>query len=1089
MSVLVNIINLLIPILHAIGHDIPLSDNDRSAIHVVNPVKARHEKSWDDRFGRSFDPEGRESSNGLFFAPTFVVGTSTICQNSMIYFVANDIDRINLEPYITRVTWDMGDLSPLIIRDRPANPGPTIGWMHTPVYIYATSGIKNVTMTLHYTLPGGSPTTFSITQPINVNPQPAPPVTANAKFCHMSTATPLAAQALSTHTLTWYEQNATGGWSLYNNSAPGASASPTPSTSQLGKVEYQVSQTSIHGCESNRASLWVETIIAPTAPPTVSDPVYCEGATALPLSITSAIPDNTNVVWYNTPTPSPTDLPLSAAPTPGTSASEVGISRFGVKLVSSIGCGESDMTTVTVKVNPKPAPPVVPGITACLNIPVNLPSNLPSPPADHSVLWWGTNATGGSPGTPSIPSTATAGTQTFYISYRNTLTTCQSDRTPVLFTVHSLPDADITGSNVVCQQTPVQLTLRASGGLPPSYQFRFEETGSAAGPITQTANASGEFVISNISTAAAGTKSFRLLSVTDGRCSQSFAGKTATILVKPNPTASMTINNPSVCEGATEPILSFTGTGGIGTYTFEYLVSNKAGNQSLSSGSNGTATLSVPTSNPNPSITFELISVSYRDVITCATSYTGITRTVTVHPLPTGSMSINGTTNTNLAVCQSSPEPALSFSASSGTAPYAFTYSRHFENGTPVNTTLDPLSTPSQNLPTTQPGTTRFTPISISDANGCSRTLTGTLALQVLPTPDATIKASASAVCMNGSVPAIQFTGSQGIAPYTFSYDVNGNNATAMSATGVNTASVSMPLTAAGDFEYTLRSVAYTQQGVTCWKDLSAATTVRVNPLPSATLTASAANLLICKDAPSPLLTFSGNGSIGPYTFEYTRNGLALNATGTTYVERVNTSIAEQIRYTLTGVTDANGCRQTASGNVDIEVAAIPEVNAGPNLWIMSGQQTVLKATASNANGLTYQWSPAIYVDDPAILQPIARPVSTTRFTITATSNKGCSNSASMQVTVLFQPEIPNTFTPNADGFNDRWEIRNLDSYPNALVEVYNPAGQLVYRNSGVYQPWDGTRNGSPLPAGTYYYVIHTRFGEEKRAGYITILR
>jgi gliding motility-associated-like protein len=155
----------------------------------------------------------------------------------------------------------------------------------------------------------------------------------------------------------------------------------------------------------------------------------------------------------------------------------------------------------------------------------------------------------------------------------------------------------------------------------------------------------------------------------------------------------------------------------------------------------------------------------------------------------------------------------------------------------------------------------------------------------------------------------------------------------------------------------------------------------------------------------------------------------------------------------------------------------------------MSGQDALLNASASNASGLTFQWSPPMFVDNPAKLQPLARPLSTTTFTLTAVSDKGCSNSSSVLVTVLFQPEIPNTFTPNGDGANDRWEIKNLESYPNAVVEVYNTAGQLVFKNTGFYTPWDGTRNGTKLPVGTYYYVIHTRFNNVKRSGYITLLR
>jgi gliding motility-associated-like protein len=89
----------------------------------------------------------------------------------------------------------------------------------------------------------------------------------------------------------------------------------------------------------------------------------------------------------------------------------------------------------------------------------------------------------------------------------------------------------------------------------------------------------------------------------------------------------------------------------------------------------------------------------------------------------------------------------------------------------------------------------------------------------------------------------------------------------------------------------------------------------------------------------------------------------------------------------------------------------------------------------------------------------------------------------------LFIPLPPNTFTPNGDGVNDTWTIKNLDLYPNSVIEIYTSAGLLVYSSSGSSNPWDGNYKGKPLPAGTYYYAIDPRNQRKKIAGYITLLR
>ena len=85
----------------------------------------------------------------------------------------------------------------------------------------------------------------------------------------------------------------------------------------------------------------------------------------------------------------------------------------------------------------------------------------------------------------------------------------------------------------------------------------------------------------------------------------------------------------------------------------------------------------------------------------------------------------------------------------------------------------------------------------------------------------------------------------------------------------------------------------------------------------------------------------------------------------------------------------------------------------------------------------------------------------------------GCSYTDSVQVIYAPDIDIPSGFTPNADGTNDVWNIRFLDQFPEATVEVYNRWGQLLYQSEkGYTNPWDGKYNGQDLPIGTYYFII-----------------
>jgi gliding motility-associated-like protein len=70
--------------------------------------------------------------------------------------------------------------------------------------------------------------------------------------------------------------------------------------------------------------------------------------------------------------------------------------------------------------------------------------------------------------------------------------------------------------------------------------------------------------------------------------------------------------------------------------------------------------------------------------------------------------------------------------------------------------------------------------------------------------------------------------------------------------------------------------------------------------------------------------------------------------------------------------------------------------------------------------------------------------------------------------------DILHLFTPNNDGFNDTWEIPDIQSYGKCDVKVYNRWGQMVYANKNYDNLWDGTSNGKPLPDGAYYFIIKT---------------
>jgi gliding motility-associated-like protein len=157
-------------------------------------------------------------------------------------------------------------------------------------------------------------------------------------------------------------------------------------------------------------------------------------------------------------------------------------------------------------------------------------------------------------------------------------------------------------------------------------------------------------------------------------------------------------------------------------------------------------------------------------------------------------------------------------------------------------------------------------------------------------------------------------------------------------------------------------------------------------------------------------------------------------------------------------------------------------------MFVLEGGVITISATASG-NNLQYKWTPSTYLNSATLLNPFATPLKDIRYILTVTGEGDCTVRDSMKVTVLKSPVIPNAFSPNGDGINDNWMIRYLDTYTGCVMEVYDRYGQLVYRSVGYSKPWDGTRNGKPLPVGVYFYILDTKKHDKPFTGSVTLIR
>ena len=84
--------------------------------------------------------------------------------------------------------------------------------------------------------------------------------------------------------------------------------------------------------------------------------------------------------------------------------------------------------------------------------------------------------------------------------------------------------------------------------------------------------------------------------------------------------------------------------------------------------------------------------------------------------------------------------------------------------------------------------------------------------------------------------------------------------------------------------------------------------------------------------------------------------------------------------------------------------------------------------------------------------------------------------------------DYPRYFTPNGDGFNDVWEIKNLGLLPNFTLTIFDRYGKLLKQLTATSSNWNGTFNGHLLPSDDYWFTIKLEDGREAK-GHFSLKR
>ncbi|MBG0858531.1 MAG: gliding motility-associated C-terminal domain-containing protein, partial [Bacteroidales bacterium] len=334
---------------------------------------------------------------------------------------------------------------------------------------------------------------------------------------------------------------------------------------------------------------------------------------------------------------------------------------------------------------------------------------------------------------------------------------------------------------------------------------------------------------------------------------------------------------------------------------------------------------------------------------------------------------------------------------------------------------------------------------------------TYTVPVTIIEPPELTVSTTqVDVLCFGSATGSATAVPSGGVEPYTWSWNTLPVQTTA-TATGLSAATYTVTVTDANGCT-TNASVTITQ------------------PAGSMVITMMQVNIT-CSGSSDGSADAAVTGGTAPYTFSWdtspvqTTPGISDLAAGT---------------YTVT-ITDFIGCTKTGTVTITepqpLSLEGVPGNAKCPD----SNEGTIDLTITGGTSPYTVIWSDGNTNAGRTGLLPGT-------YSVVVTDQNGCA--ASLDVTVGFDGtfecvSFPKVITPNGDGKNDTWIIKNIDLYPDAEIRIFTRWGKLIFRTKNpLANPWDGTfDNGTKVPTDSYHYILYLNDGSEPRSGVISVIR
>ncbi|WP_161889333.1 ice-binding family protein [Pontibacter russatus] len=250
-------------------------------------------------------------------------------------------------------------------------------------------------------------------------------------------------------------------------------------------------------------------------------------------------------------------------------------------------------------------------------------------------------------------------------------------------------------------------------------------------------------------------------------------------------------------------------------------------------------------------------------------------------------------------------------------------------------------------------------------------------------------------------------------------------------------------------------------------------------------------NSAVCADSENLTYTFANPEAGAEYTWEVPAGWSIVSGQGTATIQVKAGTAGGTI-----SVKGTNGCGTGSATTLAVTISEPPLMPATihDNSSVCDG----LTYSVDAVPGVTgYTWTvPAGFTitagqGTSTIKVKAESTTATGQVTVVALNGTCGSLAASASIDISLadgQLSFPKAFSPNGDGNNDTWVIRNLDKFTNSEVTIFNRWGSEVYKTKNYGNDW----SGNSLEQGTYFYKARVTVCEgvvKEFTGYVTLFR